>query len=80
MDKFREGFTINEKTRNAFASYGLEILKFSVLLDPLCPDSIDWYLTEVCGFPTDGEILAISPEGVTLEDIRAEMTGCEGNP
>ena len=31
-DKFREGFTMNENTRNAFASYGLEILKRSVLL------------------------------------------------
>ena len=54
---------MNENTRNAFAAYGLEILRYSVLLAPLCPDSIDWYLTEVCGFPKDEEILAISPEG-----------------
>ena len=32
MDKFREGFTMNDNTRNTFASYGLEILKRSVLL------------------------------------------------
>ena len=32
MDKFQEGFTMNENTRNTFASYGLEILKRSVLL------------------------------------------------
>ena len=31
-DKFREEFTMNENTRNAFASYGLEILNRSVLL------------------------------------------------
>ena len=31
-DKFREGFTMKENMRNASASYGLEILKRSVLL------------------------------------------------
>ena len=35
-----------------------------VMLDPKCPESITWYLTEVCGFPTDEEMLAISPDGV----------------
>ena len=44
---------MNENTRNVFASYDLEILKYSVLLDLLCPGSIDWYLAEVCGFPTE---------------------------
>ena len=31
-DKFREGFTMIDKIRNDFASYGLEILKRAVLL------------------------------------------------
>lgn len=28
----------------------------SVMLDPLCPESIEWYLVEVCGYPSDEEI------------------------
>ena len=36
----------------------------NVMLDPKCPESIEWYLTEVCGYPTEEEILAISPDGV----------------
>ena len=30
-DKFREGFTINDNTRNEFAAYGIELLKYAVL-------------------------------------------------
>ena len=46
----------------------------SVILDPLCPQSINWYLTEVCGFPTDEEVAKC------LTDEEREQMEAESRP